>query len=474
MRLNDLYCKKRRVLLLALGALSLSSTPVQAEPVQTVNPVPITGPLVNPGNGVASFHGGFGDSLGPAQYPDTGIEYRRYYWSELEPEEGQFNIALVDEAFAAAARHHPAMNVGLRFMILDGPESGSKIPQWLIDKGIKGDWTTDHKTFAPDLNDPTFIRYAQRLLNTFGARYGKNPELATLDIGIVGAWGEWHNSNFPNLKPLHERYTTEQLNRYVDMHFTAFPDTPKIMLISGEGSLVYAAKKGAGWRADCWGDWRNFGPDWNHMRDDYPQRIEAAQSSWSGFNQIWRKAPVSFEICGHMAQWLSVQRYTREEVQATFDWALAQHASTINLKSTDVPKVYRDIVDKALVKMGYRFRVVSLTHPASVRAGQSLALNSSWSNDGVAPVYLRYTLAWRLQDKRGQTVAQGSAGDDIRQWLPGSQRSGYQLATPGNLAAGQYHLDVGLLDKNGLPRIQLANEGKQADGWYRLSSVMIN
>ncbi|MNC71418.1 hypothetical protein D3C75_1223390 [compost metagenome] len=50
----------------------------------------------------------------------------------------------------------------------------------------------------------------------------------------------------------------------------------------------------------------------------------------------------------------------------------------------------------------------------------------------------------------------------------------YQLVIPNTLAAGQYHLDVGLLDNNGLPRIQLANEGKQADGWYRLSSVMIH
>jgi len=175
-----------------------------------------------------------------------------------------------------------------------------------------------------------------------------------------------------------------------------------------------------------------------------------------------------------MAEWLSEQKYTREEVQATFDWALAQHASTLNLKSTDVPQVYRDILDKALTKIGYRFRVVSLTHPASARAGQAVSLSSQWSNDGVAPIYLRYTLAWRLQDKRGSTVVQGNAGDDIRQWLPGSHSSAYQLATPPGLAAGRYQLDVALVDKTGKARIQLANEGKLSDGWYRLSSVMIN
>ena len=55
---------------------------------------------------------------------------------------------------------------------------------------------------------------------------------------MVGAWGEWHNSNFPDLKPLLEQYTTAQLDPYVAMHFSAFPSTPKIMLMSGGQSLA--------------------------------------------------------------------------------------------------------------------------------------------------------------------------------------------------------------------------------------------
>ncbi|MEB6379538.1 DUF4832 domain-containing protein [Leclercia adecarboxylata] len=473
MRLDDLPCGKKGLLRLATGVLIFFSGwawSQSVETLQTVNPPAFSGPLVNPGNGVARFQE---RDLSIADYPETGLEYRRYYWSEVEPREGQYNFALVDEGFAAAAAHQPAMNVGLRFMILDGPESGSEIPQWLIDKGIKGTWTADHKTFAPDLDDPLYLAYAQRLLQAFGARYNNNPELAFIDIGMVGAWGEWHNSNFPGLRPLQERYSAALLNRYVDMHFSAFPDTPKVMLINGYDSVAYAAKKGAGWRADCWGDWRNFSPSWSHMANDYPERIAAAQAAWPGFNEAWKKAPVSLEICGHMAEWLTTQKYTREEVQATFDWALAQHASTLNIKSTDIPRVYRDIVDKALTKIGYRFRVVSLTHPASVRAGQVVSLTSQWSNDGVAPIYLRYTLAWRLQDRGKHTVAQGSAGDDIRQWLPGGHSSAYQLATQPGLAAGRYHLDVALVDRNSKARIQLANQGKLSDGWYRLSSVMI-
>lgn len=95
------------------------------------------GPLTNPGMGVASFHQGYGEKLPLTEYPDTGIEYERFYWRDLEPEEGKYHFARVDDAFKYAAAHRPAMNVGLRFMALAEPGSGSRIPDWLIKKASK-------------------------------------------------------------------------------------------------------------------------------------------------------------------------------------------------------------------------------------------------------------------------------------------------------------------------------------------------
>ena len=100
----------------------------------------------------------------------------------------------------------------------------------------------------PDLSDATFIAYAQKLLTALGQRYDGNPELAFIDIGMVGSRGEWHNSNFSDIPPLMEKYTPEQLNRYVDMHFDSFPKTPKVMLISGGDSLAWASRARAGGR----------------------------------------------------------------------------------------------------------------------------------------------------------------------------------------------------------------------------------
>ncbi|MGM3162147.1 DUF4832 domain-containing protein [Dickeya undicola] len=460
--------------MVAVGGLLFSVVGVAGGTMTTVTPKELNGPLTNPGNGIASFNQGNGATLSLADYPDTGIEYDRLYWSELEPVEGQYNFQLVDAIFELASQHQPAMSVGLRFMALDEPASGSKIPDWLIQKGIKGEWTPDKKTFVPDWDDPVFIEYSQRLLNAFGQRYDGNSNLAYIDIGLVGSWGEWHNSNFPTIKPLLERYTSAQLGQYVNMYFAAFPNSPKVMLINGGDTLANAVKQGAGWRADCLGDWHNFSTTWSHMQDDYPQRLQNAAALYPAFTTAWQRAPVSLEICGYMSEWRSVQHYTRVQVQATFDWALAQHASTINLKSRSVPRMYRDIVDNALTRLGYRFRLASLTHESELMQGQSLTLNNQWVNDGVAPIYRKYDVAYRVVNDDSSVMSMGKAADDIRAWLPGTHTSVYQLAMPESLPAGRYNIDVAMLDKKGVSRINLANEGKQSDGWYRISTVTVH
>ncbi|HFU1339746.1 TPA: DUF4832 domain-containing protein, partial [Klebsiella michiganensis] len=158
------------------------------------------------------------------------------------------------------------------------------------------------------------------------------------------------------------------------------------------------------------------------------------------------------------------------EVQASFDWALAQHASTLNLKSRPVPAAYRDIVDSALLRIGYRYRVGQMEWDTPVRSGMPLTLNVTWRNDGVAPAYLPYLVQWRIVNDAGTTVTQIKTADDVRQWLPGDHHSSATLPLPAGLPGGQYRLEAALTNYQGQPRIQLANEGKTGDGWYSLAS----
>lgn len=148
-------------------------------------------------------------------------------------------------------------------------------------------------------------------------------------------------------------------------------------------------------------------------------------------------------------------------MQGIFDWAVKQHASTINLKSRAIPSDYRPIVDDALTKLGYRFRLASLSHESVWDSGQTLTLDSTWYNEGIAPIYMPYMLAFRVVDNANKVVAQGNSAEDIRRWLPGKYQVSYALSMPGRLAKGQYAIEVAMLDKSGAARINFANEGSR-------------
>lgn len=83
-------------------------------------------------------------------------------------------------------------------------------------------------------------------------------------------------------------------------------------------------------------------------------------------------------------------------------------------------------------------------------------------NEGIAPIYLPYTLAFRVMDSANNVVAQGNTADDIRRWLPGVYQVSYALPMPGRLAKGQYAIEVSMLDKSGRQELTLPTKESRA------------
>jgi len=474
---------QKRLLIVLLSVIVIVSYTMQSGHVQqdvtpsnkllTIHPAESNDVLTNPGIGFSDFHFAWGQgALSLSKHPHSGTEYFRFYWNEIEPARGQIDFAKVDAIIKQAEKRANSMNFAFRLMTLDSHHSGSKIPQWLINLGINGTWVDDGLTFVPDYSDVVFMAESKRLIEAFGKRYNNNPQIDHVDIGMVGSWGEWNLAGIPNSKPLHELYAAEILNQYVDWHQQAFPDKPTVMLIGAGKSLTYAVAKGSGWRADCLGDWHRFSPTWSHMKNDYPQRIAQATIEFPQFNDAWKIAPVQFETCDNMQRWKQVENYSLETVQATFDWALQQHASLINAKSGHVPPEYRAIVDSTLKKLGYRFVLRGLAHPQNIENNQ-LKLSMNWENIGVAPSYNQYPLAVRLKDKNDNIVAQIESDIDMRKWLPGEHQVKIMLPIVHEIGQGRYDIEIAFLDDKKQAKLQLAIEGKRDDGWYFVSKVNV-
>ena len=413
--------------------------------------------LANPGMGWETFHC-FADGDASLAGLPSSTAYFRFYWRELEPEMGRVHYDLLDDVLSAA--RHAGQKLAFRVMICGTDRDYSYCPDWLRDEGYAGfEYTYGRAThWAADLDDPEVLERHLMLIRALGERYDGHPDLAHVDIGSVGLWGEWHMSGTAADMP-----TVTTRRRIIDAYFEAFPRTPLVMLIGPLEELKHAASRGAGWRADCLGDMGGFSPTWSHMRDFYPQQIGRAS-----LEDVWKKAPVAFETCWDMRKWQA----EGWDIDGIFDWALAQHASYVNNKSAPLPEGCRPQVERLLRRLGYRFVLRSLRHSRVVQRGQGLAMEMDWENVGVAPCYADYVPAVSLVDADGRRAWTAALPSNVRQWLPGHLAVAAEPVVPDALPAGDYVLAVAVVDPATMePAVRLAIEGADEHGWYPLSRI---
>jgi len=446
--------------------------------------------LFNPGMGFSDFHFSWGDPYAPPPYPDPSryppstVAYFRWYWDEIEPSPGAIDFDLIDAVIANARERSEGERLAFRVMTL---EEQTRMPGWLRGAPYNVEGTTHGGIFVPDYRGEVFLRETERLLLALGERYDGHPDVDHVDIGVVGCWGEWNTAcvggqSFCALYGLSEggcESVSEAFERIVDMHFEAFPNTPKVMLLGDEGvtaeALVHAVERGAGWRADCLGDWGFWSSAWSHMTTLYPQGIANASSASSAFPSAWTRAPVQFEVCGTMGGWLSSQGYSAARVVETFEFALEQHASVINAKSSDIPAAYMPAVEQVLLRLGYRLLPARVEHPSVSPPGARLRVDTRWENLGVAPPYHPHPVVWRLRDGDEQVVAQRRSDADLLSWLPGAHEDTTTLELPEGLPPGTYHLDAAIFDNRGTaPEVHLPLGGRLSDGWYAISTLAVS
>lgn len=424
--------------------------------------------LANPGMGWQTFHR-FADQDKNLQGLPSTSAYFRFYWREIQSQEGQIDFARFDDLLAQA--HRAGQKLAFRVMCV-GSEQYLDVPTWLKERGCRGvEFNFEGKKhWVPDFGDAQFQEAHFRLIRELGQRYDGHPEVDLLDIGSVGLWGEWHMSGTSQIdtgKPV-PLPTLELRLAIIDAWCRAFPKTSKVILIGSEEGMTQAALKGYGWRADCLGDMGGFSKTWNHMDNFYQQQI-----SRTGAGDAWKQAPVAFESCWDMRKW----KEAGWDIRHIFDYALRCHASYVNNKSAPLPESTREEVERFLKRLGYRLVVRSVEHPAVVHPGGNLALEILWENVGVAPPYRDYRVALQLRNANNAEPKKVVfvMEDSIRGWLPGTRKTEAALKLPTSIQPGHYELAIGVVDLSSkTPAVRLAIAGRDAEGWYPVSHVEIS
>jgi hypothetical protein len=475
---------KSNIPLLILCLFSAIAAEVSAQKIINIRPKEIEDVLINPGIGFMTFQRFNGDDINkgvgwtegkPIEYqkfdgnlenkdhPMTSIAYFRVYWRFLEPEKGKYNWEMIDVALRTA--HERKQTLMLRIAPYGQGGQNEDVPDWYR-KMVGPDREWGVSKWVVDPEDSRYAEYFGKLITALGNRYDGHPDFESIDVSIVGFWGEGAGS---------AQLTQETREALVNAYTRNFKKTPLVMLLTDEKTNKYGlSQANTGWRVDCIGDLGFWGKGWTHMYDYYPQGIINF-----GMKDAWKKAPVSLEVCGTIMSWKGkkdscqyCQGYTADDVDYIISETLKWHISSFNNKSSGVPQEWSPKIDGWLKKMGYRFVLRSFSYPETVATNEKLSFKSWWDNKGVAPCYKKFLLALRLKNNKRLEVLITDA--DITTWLPGDNLYDDGVFVPFDTPPGEYNLQIGIVDiKSHAPKVNLAIEGRDNEGWYTIGKIII-
>ena len=437
----------------------------------TVRPEDNGEALQNPAMGWVFHHydnsiDGYGPPLGPAydghEFPGLSTVYMRLAWSHLESKEGQFNWSPLDtviQRYGGAGK-----KFALRFTAFEGdPKQGT--PDWVRAKGAKGTMVKTYgvESWEPDYDDPIFLRYLGYFLDEAGRRYGDSPNLAFVDVGTLGIWGEGH--------PIGRNYGLATLRRHIELHQHAFP---RALLVANDDWATWFHDEGKP-KTAALDMAREMGLS---FRDDSLAVYADPKTNYSASlaQPFWPLHPVILEM-GHYGAakennaWGDGSRY----LQAVEDY----HGSYVSVHANPIEFLQEnaDLVRRINLRLGYRLNLVSAAWQKGARHDGSVVFGCQWCNVGVAPCHPGGHMAWSLFDGEGNLCA--TLVDDrlnMSELEPGGKPFLLQhpFALPPGLKSGEYEVRVSVGDLDGTPRLQLPLDGDDGHHRYRVGKITLN
>ncbi|WP_052087913.1 DUF4832 domain-containing protein [Paenibacillus wynnii] len=390
-------------------------------------------------------------------------------WRDLEPEEGSYDFAGLEEKFHFDHWKDQGARIVLR-VVLDypGEESHMDIPDWLYEKINKtGTWydLTYGKGFSPDYSNTVLIASHKKLIAALAEHYNSDPFVAFIQLGSIGHWGEWHTMDSePGYIPFPSRSITDQ---YVEHYVRSF--TGKQMLM--RRPTLAASRYGMGLYNDAFGKH-------NATIDGFLSWFTKGYTSWltqdeePAMRNFWTTSPSGGEFSDPKA-------YLQD---STIDESILQakltHVSWLGPSAPwneEQGGMLQANIDRFLRTIGYRFVIQKAVYEKEIIPGGTVHVRLLIANRGTAPFYFKWPLEISLADTQGNTLASVSSSTDIRKWLPGTTPATVFLKLPKRLTPGQYTLQAAILDPStGKPGVDFAINGRQPDGRFLLGKLTVS
>jgi hypothetical protein len=454
--INNLVLSARRLawlMVFAGASLILRAAPLPYAPAPPDNPL----------KGFVSYPGAVG------RFPQSlEWDYTRLADVMTGPTNFQWD-AFEKKLVRAAARSNQFC---ARFY-LEWPGKKTGVPDYLIAAGLPmRRWTnTNTQPFppamdqTPDYEDPRLRAALTNFIHAFGAKYDGDPRLGFVGLGLLGTWGEWHNS------PNDQWFASKAVQGEVmDAYEAAFRKTRLVMRYPAgpsEGRYADNHQRAIGYHDDSFA-WATVHTGKKSESWFFETRLRNA-----GAVDKWRTQPMGGEVRPEVWDNLFAEPSGAPPGQDFYRCLAVTHVSWLCHEGAFRPKLQgaaRERTLEAARRMGYELYVAEASialHPAD-----GLEVSLAVTNTGVAPFYYDWPVTLGALDAQGQVRATWPLAAQVRTILPGEPATNWRTKIdPGDLASGTYQLLLRVANPmpSGKP-LRFANQAQDQHlpGWLTL------
>ena len=301
-----------------------------------------------------------------------------------------------------------------------------------------------------DARDATLPRVLSHLAQLKPLLQRNEDVIAFVQAGFIGAWGEWHTSSNNLTAPeSRARIKDALLDATPATRFVQFRYPPYIQVWAPKLPPMGAALDGAfriGFHNDCF-----LASDTDVGTYDENADRRALQRQYS--DAQGDLAPFGAETCNPADDPAPRPRTACADILAE-----GARYNLTYLNDGYYRRLFHDnwrkqgCMAEVRRRMGYRFALVSVSHPATIAQGGALPISIVVRNLGWARLYNPRPVEILLRDRKSGAVRRVRAqGADPRRWLPGAETSEtLTVALPSDLLGPQ---EVWLALPDAAPRL---------------------
>lgn len=320
---------------------------------------------------------------------------------------------------------------------------------------------------TPDWNHPQMAVQMGQLITALAQRYDGHPRITAVQVGLLGLWGEWHQSGCAQNAPAAAIKASVR-----DAYAAAFSRTPL--------QTRYARSPDAlgvefGFHEDYFpsftGLCTRFNPAMPRCSSSGDWNLEWAMLNLTpGSQDNWRSAPISGESP------FSDQKNTwTERTEDVLSLLRQFHFSFLGPAGKHEEPGHGAVMNRIRRLLGYRLHIDRVRVPAPLVPQQSFSIELELSNSGAAPLYHAYAVAIDGVDAGGSTRFTLLSAADLRDVVPGETLSVVETQTlPAQVPPGDYSLRLRLMPLvPGSMRVLLHSGPRDSEGRVILGTVAV-